>query len=324
MSLSVTIKDSLRSLSNLHRQGTKPNIALFATPRGGSTWVMELLAAQHGMKFYDEPLNLRRENVARTELFRSWDELMPESPDKTKILDYISALGRGEYGILNPAPFQKNYRFFTNRIVYKIHAIEHMMNDVRDACNCWVVYLLRHPISNTLSRTVFPRLEYFLNSSYYMEGLLTSEQAKEVRRIAKTGSHMQRGIVSWCFENLHAFREKDRRFWTVLTYEELIERPVEVIRTVGKNLQFTDFERTTARVDKPSTNVKMSDEKTQEIIAQGCGENRKKYLVSRWRNRVSASEELGYFSIIDVFGIDYYELGNDQANEKYLLCRSEN
>lgn len=321
MSLRVNIKNSLRSMCNVHRQGMKPNIALFATPRGGSTWVMELLAAQAGMKFFDEPLNVRRDNVMKTGLFKGWTDLMPESKSQERILDYLVSLGSGEYGHMNAVPFQKNYRFFTNRVVYKLHAGEHLINEIRDYCNCSVVYLLRHPISNTLSRNVFPRLEYFLNSHYYMSELLTTEQATEVKRIVANGSRLQKGIVSWCFENLDAFQESDKTGWTLLTYEELIARPADVLRIVASDLQFDDIEKTIQRVESPSTNVKMSDEKTQEIIAQGHGEQRKQHLISRWRDTVSATEEESYLSIVDIFGIDYYALGRDQVSEEYLLCR---
>ena len=320
MTLSVAIKDLMRSLLNIHRQGAKRNIALFATPRGGSTWVMELLAAQPYMKFYDEPLNVRRQNVKRTGLFGGWDELMPESAEKKKVLDYLIALSRGRYGNMNPPPFRKNHRLYTNRIVYKIHAAKHLINDVRNFCNCDVVYLLRHPISNTLSRKVFPRLEYFLNSEYYMEGLLSREQAAEVRRIVATDDHMKKGIVSWCFENIDAHRSQDKDRWTVLTYEELIQRPIEVCHVLGGALELPSIERTIAGIEKASTNIELSDAKTRDIVAKESGEERVRYLVSRWRDVVSEATEAEYFSIVDVFGIDFYEIGRDCAVDKYLLC----
>ena len=46
----------VKRLANVHRQGEKPNIFLFSTARSGSTWVVEMLATQPGMKLIDEPL----------------------------------------------------------------------------------------------------------------------------------------------------------------------------------------------------------------------------------------------------------------------------
>ncbi|MCH7840011.1 MAG: hypothetical protein IID38_07225, partial [Planctomycetes bacterium] len=38
-----------------HRQGDKPNILLFCTRRGGSTWVLNTLAAHHGVRYVGRP-----------------------------------------------------------------------------------------------------------------------------------------------------------------------------------------------------------------------------------------------------------------------------
>jgi len=314
------IKDIVRSVCSWHKQGAQPNIALFATPRGGSTWVMEILAAQPGMKFVDEPLNIRRENVQRTGVFAGWDELMPEGHCEDRIIDFLAALAMGRYGNMNTAPFQKNYRILTNRVVYKIHAAKHLANQVRDRCGCQIVYLLRHPIPNTLSRTVFPRLEHFLESPFYMDGYLTPDVAKEVRKIANKGNHLQRGIVSWCFENIDAHRNEDKEDWTILTYEELIQNPSGVCSVLADNLGLADLERTLGGVSEAATNVAMSDRKTQEVLQRGQGDGRTRYLISRWRDKVSDAEERELFSIIDLFEVDFYRVGRDIASEKYLLC----
>ena len=323
MPLSVEIKDRIRSVCNVHRQGQKANIALFATPRGGSTWVMELLAAQPGMKFFDEPFNIRRENVMKTGLFNDWGDLMPETSDKKKILDFVSALGRGDIGHMNPSPFQKNYRFFTDRVVFKIHAIEHMINAVRDTCNCSIVYLVRHPISNTLSRRVFPRLQHFLSSEHYMRQGLSSAQTERIKQIAEHGTHIEKGVLSWCFENVDAFRERDRRGWTIVTYEELVQNPQGVCKVLGETLDLPDIGRSIAASKEPSSNVAMSDEKTQEVILEKAGEERVKHLISRWRQKVTESEERDLFSIVDLFGIDFYSVGRDLATHRYLLAESD-
>ena len=145
-------KDIIRTYSNIHTQGTKKNILLNATPRGGSTWVMEIIASQPGMKFYDEPFNIRREIIKKTQLFAGWEDLQPEGCDPGKIISYLKALENNQYGYLNAAPFQKNHRWITNRIVFKVHELEHLITEIADQCNMQVLYLLRHPIPTSLSK----------------------------------------------------------------------------------------------------------------------------------------------------------------------------
>ena len=83
---------ALRSISNIHRPGYKKDIFLFATARGGSTWMMEILASQPGIKFFDEPVNIRRPNVQRTGVFRDWLDLMPDGRRVEYILQFFLAL----------------------------------------------------------------------------------------------------------------------------------------------------------------------------------------------------------------------------------------
>ena len=52
-------------LSNIHVQGDLPNIFVFATPRSGSTFLLEFLHAQPEMKTYNEPLSVRKAAMRR-------------------------------------------------------------------------------------------------------------------------------------------------------------------------------------------------------------------------------------------------------------------
>ncbi len=45
-------------LTCVHEQGSEPNILLFATRRGGSTFLMELIAANRGVRSIDQPFEV--------------------------------------------------------------------------------------------------------------------------------------------------------------------------------------------------------------------------------------------------------------------------
>ena len=178
MSALAEFKYVVRTFANKHRQGRMKNIFLFATARGGSTWLMEILASQPGMKDHDEPFNIRRANVARAGAFTTWASVMPDTGDPDRIVDYLNDIASGRYAFMNPAPFRPHYRFFTDRIVFKIHELEHMMGTVAERCNGQIVYLLRHPIPTSQSRYQFPRLELFLSSDYYLGSSATPERGR--------------------------------------------------------------------------------------------------------------------------------------------------
>ena len=102
-------------------------------------------------------------------------------------------------------------RLLTNRIVFKIHELEHLIGTIARRCRGQVVYLLRHPVPTTLSRQVFPRLELLMRSAFYNEAIPDQSRVREIRRLGESGSHLQRGIVSWCYENVTALRQAAER-----------------------------------------------------------------------------------------------------------------
>lgn len=314
----MSVKYVLKSVSNIHRQGEWDNIVLFSTPRSGSTWLLGLLAAQPRMKYFDEPCNIRREPVIRTGLFESWYDLMPESCDRQKIADYINDLCRGRYGFMNPAPFRKNYSPYSNRVVFKIHELEHLMAWLTAECRLQSIYLIRHPIATTLSREVFPRLEYFLNSSYYMEELLSPEQARNIRNFYDNGDHFERGIISWGFENLDILSGSQGEPTIMASYEELVLDPAPLLKHMTGQLKLPDGSKMLEKIEKPSTNIYKSGQSTKKIMSELTGTDRSRKLVTKWRTEVGVEKEKKCFDVLSVFGNGAYEAGRFLPTEKYL------
>ena len=319
MSISTSLKDGMRRWCNWHRQGAKPNIALFATARGGSTWIMELFASQPGMKFYDEPFNIRRHNVQKSAVFSEWRELMPEHCDQEKIFDYIGDLTAGRLGHMNPTPFRKNHRFLTDRIVFKIHVLEHMIDEFRQTAGCDIACLIRHPIPTSLSRHQLPRLDYFLRSAYYMDGLLKPEQARRAEQIRQSGSNLELGVLSWCFENVEIHRSYRSNQWSLLTYEECVLNPVDFCTSIANRHGLDDLDCLLLAAGKPSSNIAMSSSQVQDTIQRGDGAERARTILGRWKSKVDVHLEKQCMEILETFEIDFYRKGSLLPQHDHLL-----
>ena len=319
----LSIKDYigfiLKSFSNIHIHDNKKDVFLFSTARGGSTWLMEILASQPGMKYYDEPFNIRRSNVQYTGLFEGWNSLMPEGMMDSDIISYLKLLQSNKYKFMNPPPFRKNHRILTNRSVFKIHELEHLVNDVRDQCDGLIVYLIRHPISNTLSRYVYPRLELFIKSKYYRDNYLDTNQISEITKIYENGTKLQKGIVSWCYENLIPINHMDKKDWLVVSYEELLLNSEKVCETMADFLLFEHLDKMLAALNTPSANISMSKKDTLDILKDPDEIRRKQCLVKKWKTRISAEEEKECFNILELFGLDIYHYDRFISDDKYLL-----
>ena len=318
MSIIRDIKYFLKGVASVHRQGNKKNIIINATPRGGSTWLMEIIASQPGMKYYDEPFNVRRDNVKRTGLFSGWEDLQPENNNKEKIVTYINALTDNRYPMMNPPPLRKNYRPVTNRIVFKLHELEHMIEELAEQCNCQVIYLVRHPIPNSMSRAVVPRLELFAESTFYKEKYLSGQQDKEIQSLLKNGSELQRHIASWCYENLVALKHTDLSKWLVVSYEELVINSRKCCQMLMKDLELTDFDALLRSIDEPAVNIGMSNQDTLDVMVNDKAMERKKGLVTRWKKKISDVEEDKVFEVLSIFEIDDYKKGDYLPSDRLL------
>jgi len=317
VTLLLDIKFALRAAGNVHRKGSHRDIFLFATPRGGSTWLMEILASQPGIKFFDEPLSPRRPYASRVGL-NGWEQLMPETADTEWILSFLQALQRGEFGLLNPTPFSRNHRFFTDRCVFKIHEIEHLIDTVARRCDAQVVYLLRHPIATSISRNALPRLPLFLTSRHYAQLLGDSADLAEIKHLGETGSHFEKAIVSWCFENIEALRY--RRFEGLLvTYEELVLNPERSCDLLIEHFSFTDRAAMWNAFERPAKNIGMSHKQTLDVMHSRDAHARRLGLVTKWRKRVSPEQIEQAANILRLFKIDAYRADEDLAQPSYLL-----
>jgi len=317
VSIGERAKWVLKSVSNIHRQGPLPNVFLFATPRGGSTWVMEILASQPGVKYYDEPFNIRRANVIRTGLFPDWESLMPESGDGTQVVDYLNGLVSGAYPHMNPPPFRPNHRLITNRIVFKIHELEHLIGRIAKDCRGQVIYLLRHPIPTTLSRRVLPRLELFLASPYYGRLIGEGPELREIRRLGREGTALEKGIVSWCYENLLPLHHADFEGLFV-TYEELVLNPARSCDLLLNRLQFTDRASMLEAFSQPSANINMSSKETQSMMTEADVRARRAYLVGKWKSKVTSEEVASVSRVMELFGEDVYRAEDVLSHPRYL------
>ena len=317
MSLGNRAKNAIKAVSNLHRQGDLPNVFLFATARGGSTWVMEILASQPGMKFYDEPFNIRRDNVSQTGLFPTWDTLMPDTGDADAIVGYLNGLVSGAYPFMNPPPFRPHHRLLTNRVVFKIHEMEHLIGRIERECNGQIVYLLRHPIPTTLSRTQLPRLDLFLASRYYDEILGEGARRDEIKHLGRQGTPLQKGVVSWCYENLIPLTQPSSS-WLFVTYEELVVNPEKCCDLFLERLRFSDRPAMLEAFGRAAVNIGMSSADTLAAMSQADKRARASGLVNRWRAKTSDADRTAVSHIMRLFGLDAYTGEETLAHARYL------
>lgn len=304
-------------LCNSHRQGAKPSIFIFSTPRSGSTWLMELMLTQKGFKACNEPFNLRMTEIADTLGIHDWNSLYSDNA-LPKIERHINSFSNGELRVAfkNRYPWQRYYRLFTNRMVFKIlHAGHEKIDWFVRTFDAQVVYLIRHPLPVALSRKELPRLSTFIDSEY--SRYFTDQQIIEAKRILADGSHIKKAVLDWCLHNATAIkRHMDKVIF--ITYEQLVMNPEPVVNALSRQLGLDDATRIFDKITAPSGSVNQSTKETASALAAKSGKA-KTWLIEKWRADIEADKEKELMEILDVFGLDIYKSGNYMPTDKYLI-----
>lgn len=278
---------------------------------------MEILAASPGIKVIDEPLNPRRANVRYGGQIPDFSTLMPESGCDDELVTYLRELQRGGHAYMNPTPFRRHHRWLTNRAVFKIHVIEHLIARIERDCAAYIVYLLRHPLATSLSRRVLPRLHLFLDSPYYATLIGDSAVIREARAVAERGDALQRSVVSWCYENIVPLRQPGAD-WLFVAYEELVLNPSRSCSLLADRLDLPDRAAMMAAFGTPAANIAMSDAATHAALNDPDSRSRHVRLVSKWRDQVTAQQLAAAQEVLSMFGIDAYAAARLLPHARYL------
>ena len=145
------------------------------------------------------------------------------------------------------------------------------------------------------------------------------EQIEISKKIIKNGSKLEKGVLSWCFQNDVPLKIiKD--CYLLITYEQLVIEPEKVMKNIKKYLKLENSSKIFNRMSEPSWSVKgHSSKETQTFFNRNKNNIEKTYLIEKWRKYISKEEETKLFEILKCFNIDIYENGNLMPNKRYLL-----
>lgn len=294
------MKSLFKNVVHRHRPSELPSVILFASPRGGSTWITELIASQPKFWPISEPLNVRADFVKQHLGVSKHSELYSKD-SRSKIEAYYSKILNGQYPDLKLRPGLQFYRPITDRVVIKENqACLDRIAWFEDTFEVKVIHLLRHPIPVALSREVFPVFDGF--ESCGLRQHFSEEQLSLSDSIIENGTHLEKGVIAWCLHHVPALRAT-RSSWITLTYEETVLFPERVIAVLANRLSLPDEGMMLAQVRKPSQVARKSNVETQKLLdSRGNREN----LVDKWKSRVSAVEMEGVQRILDIFEVKQY------------------
>jgi hypothetical protein len=299
------IKNYIRPLFSVHRPNGNPATLLTAIPRGGSTWIMEVLGALSGTRMIAEPFNVRVPEIEASLDIHSWAELLKLS-SRSSLVQYLQRIDSGAISFLDPNPLVQR-RFITNRTLFKvIHLPAHISEAIAAQMGARFLCLVRHPVPVSLSRKVFPILDDYLQSEYRAE--FTESQNELATELIQRGSHLEKGVLAWCLQFEPFLRDADeKRLSRLISYERCVAETEQVLSSIKVQLEEHFPAGIKARALSPSRVLSKSDAQTQLILkSQSGGDARVQHLIARGQKQVTKTELSSTQSILDAFGVDLY------------------
>ena len=320
------MKKYLRNLKRrliVNRQGKAANIFLFATRRGGSTFLAEVLASEPGIWFANEPLGCFEALSGYKERIK-WLPLLPDSqffdllPNQERQLqEYINNLLVGGCPLLGSSSRPK-FPLIADRVLLKILNAPFLIDWFCNIKNSQVLFLSRHPAAQTLSvlRNKWPMSAYtYFAKPKFLSHYFTPEKIEFGQRILAEGTDWEKGILNWIMDTyvpLYLSSEKILR----ITYEELTLIPETVLEFLCKFLNLKDYKSICSRIKKPSGSSHLSTESTRRLITQGTRFG----LISQWQTQISQEQASQAQIILERFEIDIYSMQDPLPNSKYLIA----
>ncbi len=306
-------------LLNRHTPGTRPAIALHATRRGGSTMLQEAIGANPGVRsvkqpFGNETANLTAGKFRHQPKWRYGELVWLDETDEAEVTAFVEGLLDGSIGINAPTrPWRPDFHLRTDRILLKIVSAKGLIDWLDRTFDVQTVYLTRHPIPQALSciRNGWPpHTAAYLRERLFTEAMLDPDQLGRCREIEAGHDVLARHVLGWALENLIPLRlSPDRPGWLVLSYEDVVIRPDEVVHELADRLDLPEVEAMRRTLRAPSLSSGLSEQATRAEIRRGSGDA----LVAGWRRAVDQRAEARAMAVLEMLGIDRYAAGEVTA-----------
>lgn len=320
----MSIKNLARSIKRKmlrYRQGEQPNICVLGIRRGGSTLLADMIAAQQGVWFANEPFAVfKAHQNAGAQLHRWLPELKHSQffdlteEQAQQVARYTELLSRGAI----PIGTARHPRFplTADRVCIKVLNAPFLADQFATKHDMQSVFLTRHPAAQAISilrQGWGYSAEAYFDKPDTLGGLMTTEQIALGQRLLVEGSDWEKAILNWWVENLVPLRHATT-LTHVLTYEELTLQPDRWVQTLCTSLKLDDPSAMLAVANRPSNSSRMS---TGDTVKQIAGSDRTG-LVTGWQKKVDADMLAKAQLVLDAFEIDEYRM-DDPMPAKRLL-----
>ena len=275
-------------------------ILLFGSPRSGTTWLMERIAAQPGICPVFEPLNPREDLRVAELLSDPWLRLEPHEPFD-ELRRYFDDVLSGQH-LTRWSSAHASMRQLLNaerRIVKVIRANRAVGWFCRQYPTLPKIFLLRDPAAAVASMLRSPGIWQRWHKSYLLQPAYALLDRDTHERLASLKSRAGWLAVFWCCNTALALGETTPEELLVVAYEDLLQNPQAALTRLAPHLGIDDIAASLRDVNKPSRTAQ-----------------RRAFSASDRPDELTEAERREIHQVLDAFGIDFYTAHGGFDGEK--------
>lgn len=283
-------------LANLKRFSIEDNHYIFADPRGGSTWLMEIIESITNEPMVWEPLHQGLKGNPFKEIDFGWRQHIPDDGEWPEAKSLFSNIFKGN---------KLSYEMLKHTSLLELARSESLLFKIcrGSALLPWLVknfefrfkpiYLIRHPFAVVSSQLRYGPWGYNFEKYSVPKRQFNDYFKKHETFLGQIKTKEEALVAEWCLANYEPlFHEDNNKEWITINYEEFVVRPRETMERVlsewgvSFNLEKIDFNKNsmTTKNDSP--------ESTRERL-------------SSWQKSLSEEQQLKMGKVLD-----YFEMGD--------------
>jgi hypothetical protein len=282
---------------NAKRYDIRNTIVIASSPRGGSTWLAEIIGTLPGYPILWEPLHLNG-NPECKEYGFSWQTFVPSGAQEPIKRDYLCQVLTG----VNPTQltyhplFQLTQYLPFRGFVVKFTNANLLLPWLLHQFPLRTILMIRHPCAVVSSQMRHWAWDGFTENTVVFPKNIIREYPHLEDVFYRIGSREEALAFEWALQTLVPLTQPLPHPWCLVSYERLIEEGPHEIDRLFEFLGFSVPEEAYKQLEVPSVTTQ-----TGSNIAKGND------ALSGWRERLTTEQVDSILSIVRQVGVDFYD-----------------
>lgn len=279
------------------RYELRQTIVVASSPRGGSTWLAEILLTIPGYHLLWEPLHLNN-NPNCIKYGFDWVNYLPthtRAPEKRRYMEDVLSGRDLSTRLLTSLSIKPNRLLFLRGYIIKCVNVNLMLSWLLREFPVRTLLLIRHPCAVVASQLAHPGWRRVTREDLGAYRNVKDEYPQFEEAFQRAKSHEEVLAVVWGMQTHVPLSQPPPHRWCLVTYERLVDKGKDQLEKIFDYLREPVPQGAYRQLRVPSATAGPS-------INLATGHDR----LTGWKNRLTPKQIGNVLSIVRSMGINYY------------------